>query len=282
MLLRVVFGLDALITARHLDVLGRLLLCLGCASAYCYAAESFDTLLSGDAQARAVLVRRHDRRPCPGLLDGDPRASSCRRRSCGRPGPARAPLAIAAVGLLVAVGAYADHVMVLVVTLTAGFPAVLEAALHGRSLGHRHLRGLGRPVPDPAAPVPALPAGRLDRREPAPRPRGVAGRAGSGPRGLVPGRRPAGGEPGRAPLWGVSATFASQARPRRRAPGGLGDQPGPRPSRRARPGADAPHPAAARPGGPLDPALRPRRRPARRRRASSRCASTPPPTTTCS
>ncbi|WP_267428168.1 quinol:electron acceptor oxidoreductase subunit ActD [Methylobacterium sp. GC_Met_2] len=120
MLIRLVYGLDALVTPRHLDVLGRLLLCLGCASAYCYAAEYFDTFLNGDAQARGVLARR---------MTGDHALVSWTAILC-LVLPAQilwsarartAPLALAAVGLLVAIGAYADHVMVLVVTLTQDF-----------------------------------------------------------------------------------------------------------------------------------------------------------------
>jgi len=120
MLIRLVYGLDALVTRRHLDVLGRLLLCLGCASAYCYAAEYFDTFLNGDAQARGVLARR---------MTGDHALISWTAILC-LVLPAQilwsarartAPLALAAVGLLVAVGAYADHVMVLIVTLTQDF-----------------------------------------------------------------------------------------------------------------------------------------------------------------
>ncbi|NKQ99726.1 polysulfide reductase, partial len=112
MLIRLVYGLDALVTRRHLAVLGRLLLCLGCAIAYCYAAEYFDTFLNGDAQARGVLARR---------MTGDHALISWTAILC-LVLPAQilwsarartAPLALAAVGLLVAVGAYADHVMVL-------------------------------------------------------------------------------------------------------------------------------------------------------------------------
>ncbi|MCJ2068717.1 DUF3341 domain-containing protein [Methylobacterium sp. J-030] len=120
MLIRLVYGLDALVTARHLDVLGRLLLCLGCASAYCYAAEYFDTFLNGDAQARGVLARRMTGEyalvswtAILGLVLPAQILWSRRART--------APLALAAVGLLVAIGAYADHVMVLVVTLTQDF-----------------------------------------------------------------------------------------------------------------------------------------------------------------
>ncbi|MGU3466080.1 quinol:electron acceptor oxidoreductase subunit ActD [Methylobacterium sp. C33D] len=120
MLIRLVYGLDALVTDRHLDVLGRLLLCLGCASAYCYAAEYFDTFLNGDAEARGVLVRRmtgeHALVSWTAILCLVLPAQilwSARART--------APLTIAAVGLLVAIGAYADHVMVLVVTLTQDF-----------------------------------------------------------------------------------------------------------------------------------------------------------------
>ena len=120
MLVRGVYGLAALVTERHLDVLARLMLCLGCASAYCYGAEMFDTFLAGDAAGRAVLVRRMEGGHALAFwaavvcLTVPPQVFwSARAR--------RSPLALALVGLLVAAGAYADHMMILVVTLTQDF-----------------------------------------------------------------------------------------------------------------------------------------------------------------
>ncbi|GJD33957.1 quinol:electron acceptor oxidoreductase subunit ActD [Methylobacterium aerolatum] len=119
-LVRGVYRLDAVITGRHLDALARLLLCLGCASAYCYAAEIFDTLLAGDAAGRAVLLRRMAGGHALafwvavlGLVLPPQLFWSARLR--------RSPPALAAAGILVAAGAYADHVMILVVTLTQDF-----------------------------------------------------------------------------------------------------------------------------------------------------------------
>jgi Ni/Fe-hydrogenase subunit HybB-like protein len=119
-MVRVVYGLDGIVTERHVDALARLILCLGCASAYCYAAEIFDTFLAGDAAGRAVLLRRMDGGHAPafwtaviGLVVPPQAFWSAKAR--------RSPLALAAVGILVAVGAYADHVMILVVTLTQDF-----------------------------------------------------------------------------------------------------------------------------------------------------------------
>lgn len=119
-LVRVVYGLTGLVTERHLDVLARLMLCLGCASAYCYGAEIFDTFLAGDAAGRGVLVRRMEGGHALAFwaavigLTLPPQAFwSARAR--------RSPLILALAGLLVAAGAYADHVMILVVTLTQDF-----------------------------------------------------------------------------------------------------------------------------------------------------------------
>jgi Ni/Fe-hydrogenase subunit HybB-like protein len=208
MLIRLVYGLDALVTPRHLDVLGRLLLCLGCASAYCYAAEYFDTFLNGDAQARGVLARR---------MTGDHALISWTAILC-LVLPAQilwsvrartAPLALAAVGLLVAIGAYADHVMVLVVTLTQDFlPSsrlpygvdIWGIATFAGSVGLfltlllLFLRYL------PAISI--VESRRLALTE-APAVQDAARAAAS---------RTAGPEenPTEAPLWGVSASFASQ------------------------------------------------------------------------
>lgn len=213
MLIRLVYGLDALVTPRHLDVLGRLLLCLGCASAYCYAAEYFDTFLNGDVEGRAVLVRR---------LTGDHALVSWTAILC-LVLPAQilwsarartAPLAIAAVGLLVAIGAYADHVMVLVVTLTQDFlpssrlPYGVDLwgiATFAGSVGLfltllllflRYLPAISIVESRRLALAEAV-APQESARDPA---REVSARAAARP------EEP----PGSAPLWGVSATFASQ------------------------------------------------------------------------
>ncbi|WP_375462335.1 quinol:electron acceptor oxidoreductase subunit ActD [uncultured Methylobacterium sp.] len=119
-LIRVVYRLDALITPRHLDILARLMLCLGCASLYCYATEFFSTFLHGDRLARGVLVRR---------MTGDHAWAFWTVVTClllpaqafWLPRARRSMAAIAAIGVLIAVGAYADHVSVLVVTLTQDF-----------------------------------------------------------------------------------------------------------------------------------------------------------------
>ena len=119
-LIRQVYGLDHLVTDRHLDALARLMLCLGCASAYCYGAAFFDPFLNGDAAGRAVLVRRMEGghalafwAAVLGLVLPPQIFWSARAR--------RSAPALAAAGVLVAAGAYADHVMILVVTLTQDF-----------------------------------------------------------------------------------------------------------------------------------------------------------------
>ena len=120
MLVRAVYGLEAVITLRHGEILARLLLGLGLASLYCYGAEFFSGFLHGDAFERATLARR---------LTGAHAWAFWTVLTCallpvhlfwwGR--FRRSPLALALVGGLVAVGAYADHVMVLVVTLSHDF-----------------------------------------------------------------------------------------------------------------------------------------------------------------
>jgi Ni/Fe-hydrogenase subunit HybB-like protein len=56
--LRHALGVGALVTERHLDLLGKLLLATGLMTAYGYWAEAFDTLYGGDQQEVATL---HDR-----------------------------------------------------------------------------------------------------------------------------------------------------------------------------------------------------------------------------
>ncbi|KST61062.1 polysulfide reductase [Methylobacterium sp. GXS13] len=209
-LIRVVYGLDSLVTARHLDVLGRLLLCLGCASAYCYAAEYFDTFLNGDAQARAVLVRR---------MTGDHALVSW-TAILGLVLPAQVlwsararttPLAIAMVGLLVAAGAYADHVMVLVVTLTQDFLPSSRLPYGPDPWGIATFAGsIGLFLTLLLLFLRYLPAVSIieSRRLALARAPGTAAAAREAASRAT--LRPE-ENPGPAPLWGVSATFASHA-----------------------------------------------------------------------
>ena len=98
-MLRGIFSLEALITARHLDILAKLLLTLGLITLYCDAQEIFTTVLTGGSFDQALLGRRIGGshawsfwtvlllRPDPGtaiLVRGIP---SLRRRATGRRDP---------------------------------------------------------------------------------------------------------------------------------------------------------------------------------------------------
>ena len=56
--IRFIYPVKSLITDRHLDMLGRLILAAGLLSTYCYCADFFFTSLGGDAYDRSVMVRR--------------------------------------------------------------------------------------------------------------------------------------------------------------------------------------------------------------------------------
>ena len=119
-LLRGVFGLGDLITPRHLDTLAKLLLVLSLLNLYCYAAEIFGTLLGGDKYDLAVLHRR---------LFGNQAwafwlilfASLVPPQLFWLPAARRSGIALFLVGLLVAMGMFGDHFMVIVVTLQHDF-----------------------------------------------------------------------------------------------------------------------------------------------------------------
>jgi Ni/Fe-hydrogenase subunit HybB-like protein len=114
------FALDALITPRHLDILGRLLLGLGLLNLYCYLTDAFVTALTGNAYERAQLARR---------AFGEHAWAIWLVLGCALlpvhlfwvPRLRRAPLLLFAVGGLVAIGMYADHFMVIVDTLQHDF-----------------------------------------------------------------------------------------------------------------------------------------------------------------
>jgi len=125
-LIRAILALEGLITARHLDVLAKLLLLLGLVNLYCYAAEIFMTLLGGDDFEIAVLHRRIEGPHAwafwtiaiAALLPPHLFWIAAARRSA---------VALFVVGLLVAIGMYADHFMIIVVTLQHDF---LPSASH--------------------------------------------------------------------------------------------------------------------------------------------------------
>ena len=209
-LVRSVYRLDGLISDRHLEILARLMLCLGCASLYCYATEFFSTFLHGDARERGVLVRRMTGEhawafwtvvAC--LLIPAQAFWSARMR--------QSTLAVAAIGLLVAVGAYADHVMVLVVTLAQDFLPSSRLAYSETIWGVATFAGsVGLFLTLLLLFLRYLPAVSIieSRRLALARAPGTQAAAREAVSHAAP--RPE-EDPGPAPLWGVSATFASQA-----------------------------------------------------------------------
>ena len=108
--LRRSLGLDGLVTGRHLDILGRLILAFGLAALYCHVTENVTALLYGDAAERARVTRRilGDEAPAfwtlmlAGLLPTQLFWITPVRRSAA---------ALGLIGGLVAAGLGADHVL---------------------------------------------------------------------------------------------------------------------------------------------------------------------------
>ncbi len=119
-MLRSVLRLHMLITARHIAVLAKLLLALAAVNLYCYGAELYGTALHGDAYEHAVTTRR---------FFGPHAWAAWSIVVCALapvqlfwlPALRRSPLALAVIGLLVGVGMFGDHFMVIVVTLQHDF-----------------------------------------------------------------------------------------------------------------------------------------------------------------
>jgi molybdopterin-containing oxidoreductase family membrane subunit len=118
--LRAAFALDQMITEAHLELLARLLLGLGLANAYCYAAEFFMTALSGDPYDVAVMLERFGGHYAwafslivvAALLPVQLFWSRAVRRD---------PRLVFVISLLVTLGIWADHFMVIVTTLSHDF-----------------------------------------------------------------------------------------------------------------------------------------------------------------
>ncbi len=122
--LRGAFALKPLITERHFDLLGLLLLTLGWINIYCYATEFLVTWLGGNSFDTATLARR---------LVGPEAWSTWMILGCALlpvqlfwvPALRRSPAMLFLVGVLVSAGIWGDHFMVIVATLQHDFmPAV--------------------------------------------------------------------------------------------------------------------------------------------------------------
>jgi Ni/Fe-hydrogenase subunit HybB-like protein len=119
-LLRSVYSLELVITERHLDLLGKLLLGLCIVNLYCYACEFLIASQFGTDYNKAVLARR---------FAGPNAWSSWVIIGCAL-APVqlfwlrfmrRSPPILLIVGLLVTAGMWADHFMVIVITLQQDF-----------------------------------------------------------------------------------------------------------------------------------------------------------------
>jgi molybdopterin-containing oxidoreductase family membrane subunit len=120
LLVRSVFDLAALITGRHLAMLGWMLLCAGLATTYCYVIEFFNAAYGGDRYERAVMAAR---------LGGTYAWSFWLVVACALlpfhalwlPRLRRSPAALATVALLAVVGLWMDRFMIIVITLHRDF-----------------------------------------------------------------------------------------------------------------------------------------------------------------
>ncbi len=125
--MRAVFPLRNLITPRTLDMLGMLMLGLGLANLYCYAAEFLTATLSGTDWDKALMGRR---------FAGPHAWSSWAIIVCGLipvhlfwvPALRRSGVALFVIGALVAFAGWADHFMIIVVTLQHDFLPSIAAS----------------------------------------------------------------------------------------------------------------------------------------------------------
>ncbi len=118
--IRVAFGLDALVTWRHLEFLGYLLLAAGLAATWCYFADFFTTAYGGDRYDRAVLAARLSGRYAwsTWLIFG---LALLPVHLLWIPNLRRSPTVLASVSLLVLTGLWMDRYMILVITLDHDF-----------------------------------------------------------------------------------------------------------------------------------------------------------------
>ncbi len=164
-LVRYLYPIESLITPRHLDILGRLILAAGLLSTYCYCADFFYTALAGDPYERAVMLQR-----LTGLYAGSfwliVVAALLPIHLLWFAAVRRSPLLLFVIGI-------AGHGRHVGRPLHAAgrhpaprFPAVVASVLHYQLLGGLHLDRHARPVRRVAVAGAALPARGLDRRIP--------------------------------------------------------------------------------------------------------------------
>lgn len=185
--LRRLRGLDGLVTARHLDILGRLVLALGLAALYCHVTEMTVSFLYGTAPERAAVMRR--------LVGGE--ASAFRALTLLGLLPTqllwigaarRSARLLGLIGGLAALGGLAGHLLAVQAALPDGVrpdPLDLLAAVAG-PLG---LFGLALLLAARLVPAVSVAETRglalaRNRRAAAPVPEG-SGRAAGGPPGLA-------------------------------------------------------------------------------------------------
>jgi Ni/Fe-hydrogenase subunit HybB-like protein len=113
-LIRYIYPIQSLITDRHLDVVGRMLLTAGLVSTYCYCTDFFFTSLGGDAYDRSVMLRRLTGAYASGFwLIG---AALLPIHLLWFRAARRSGLVLFTIGMLVMAGMWGDHFMLLVVT----------------------------------------------------------------------------------------------------------------------------------------------------------------------
>ena len=120
-LMRGVFALQPLITARHLDMLGRLLLGLTWLNIYCYAWQFFMTGLTGDAFHLAAMGRRVGGGPHAWAWWAIVGCALVPAQLFFVPALRRSSIMLAGIGGLIAFAMWADHFMVIVDALQQDF-----------------------------------------------------------------------------------------------------------------------------------------------------------------
>ena len=129
-LMRIAFPLRDIVTTRHVELLAMLLLGLGIANLYCYAAEFLTTLLTGTGYDKGVLARRfHGTHAWSTWLILA--AALVPVHLFWLPPLRRSAVLVLIVGTLVALGMWADHFMIIVISLQQDF---LPSSYHPYSM----------------------------------------------------------------------------------------------------------------------------------------------------
>ena len=160
--LRKVYGLEGLITQKHLDNSAKIMLATGLIVAYAYILEAFTAWYSGNVYEEAAIWNRMTGPYAHALLAAGFLQHHRARSRCGSRSVRNTPLLLFIESLIVLVGMWLERFMIIVSSLAQDFLPSSWGIFQRHALGLGHLLRHHRAVPVPVLPVHPAAADDLD------------------------------------------------------------------------------------------------------------------------